>query len=71
MTEHEQSVVDEPCAECGSVLRVGVCVSAGPVEIDVTGEMEVEITGGAAIVGVYKLTSGVVPADRDVQAGPK
>ena len=30
--EHEQSVVDEPCADCGSVLRVGVCVSAGPVE---------------------------------------
>ena len=41
------------------------------LEIDVTGEMEVEITGGAAIVGVYKLTSGVVPACRDVQAGPK
>ena len=30
--EHEQSVVDEPCAECGSLLRVGVRVSAGPVE---------------------------------------
>ena len=69
--EHEQSVVDEPCAECGSLLRVGVRVSAGPVKIDVTGEMEVEITGGAAIVGVYKLTSAVVPAGRDVQAGPK
>ena len=41
------------------------------LKIDVTGEMEVEITGGAAIVGVYKLTSGVVPAGRDVQAGPK
>ena len=41
------------------------------LKIDVTGEMEVEITGGAAIVGVYKLTSGVVSAGRDVQAGPK
>ena len=41
------------------------------VKIDVTGEVEVEITGGAAIVGVYKLTSGVVAAGRDVQAGPK
>ena len=41
------------------------------LKIDVIGEMEVEITGGAAIVGVYKLTSGVVPAGRDVQAGPK
>ena len=40
-------------------------------KIDVAGEMEIEITGGAAIVGVYKLTSGVVPAGRDVQAGPK
>ena len=38
---------------------------------DVTGEMEIEITGVAANVGVYKLTSGVVPAGRDVQAGPK
>ena len=27
--------------------------------------------GGATNVGVYKLTSGVVPAGRDVQAGPK
>ena len=41
------------------------------LKIDVTGEMEVEITGGAAIVGVYELTSGVVAAGRDVQAGPK
>ena len=41
------------------------------LKIDVTGEMEIEITGGAANVGVYKLTSGVVPAGRDVQAGPK
>ena len=41
------------------------------LKIDVTGEMEVEITGGAAIVGVYKLTSGVVAAGRDVQAGQK
>ena len=40
------------------------------LKIDVTGGIEVEITGGAAIVGVYKLTSGVVPAGRDVQAGP-
>ena len=45
-------------------------------KIDVAGEMEVEITGGATNVGVYdvgvyKLTSGVVPAGRDVQAGPK
>ena len=40
-------------------------------KIDVAGEMEVEITGGATNVGVYKLTSGVVPACRDVQAGPK
>ena len=39
------------------------------VKIDVTGEVEVEITGGAAIVGVYKLTSAVVVAGRDVQAG--
>ena len=41
------------------------------LKIDVPGEMEVEITGGAANVGVYKLTSGVVLAGRDVQAGPK
>ena len=37
---------------------------------NVTGEMEIEITGGATNVGVYKLTSGVVPAGRDVQTGP-
>ena len=41
------------------------------LKIDVTGVMEIKITGGAANVGVYKLTSGVVPAGRDVQAGPK
>ena len=41
------------------------------LKIDVTGEMEIEIIGGAANVGVYKLTSGVVPVGRDVQAGPK
>ena len=41
------------------------------LKIDVTGEMEIKITGGAANVGVYKLTSGVVPACRDVQAGSK
>ena len=41
------------------------------MKIDVTGEMEIEITGEAADVGVYKLTSGVVLAGRDVQAGPK
>ena len=40
------------------------------LKIDVTGVMEIEITGGAANVGVYKLTSGVEPAGRDVQAGP-
>ena len=32
MTEHEQSVVDEPYADCGSALRVGAGVSAGLVE---------------------------------------
>ena len=41
------------------------------LKIDVTGEMEIEITGGATNVGVYKLTIGVVPASQDVQAGPK
>ena len=41
------------------------------LKIDVTGEMEIEVIGGAANVGVYKLTSGVVPASQDVQAGPK
>ena len=39
-------MVDEPCAECGSALPVGVGVSAGPVENRCWGEMEVEITGG-------------------------
>jgi hypothetical protein len=32
MTEHEQSVVDEPCADGGSVVRVGAGVSVGLVE---------------------------------------
>ena len=41
------------------------------LKIDVTGEMEIEIIGGAANVGVYKLTSVVVPASQDVQAGQK
>ena len=38
------------------------------LKIDVTREMEVEITGGAANVGVYKLTSGVAPVKNDVAA---
>ena len=71
MMEHEQSVVDEPCAECGSVYGLAWVYQLAQLKIDVTGEMEVEITGGAANVGVDKLTSGVVPAGRDVQAGPK
>ena len=39
------------------------------LKISVTGVMEIEITGGAANVSVYRLTSGVVPAGQDVQAG--
>jgi hypothetical protein len=34
------------------------------LKIDVTGVVEIEIIGGAANVGVYKLTSGVVSACR-------
>ena len=34
------------------------------MKIDVTGVMRIENTGGAANVGVHKLTNGVVPAGR-------
>ena len=53
------------------LYRLALVYQLAQLKIDVTGEMEIEITGGAANVGVYKLTSGVVPAGRDVQAGPK
>ena len=58
---------------CSVVVLCGLAwvYQVAQLEIDVTGEMEIEITGGATNVGVYKLTSGVVPAGRDVQAGPK
>ena len=53
------------------LYRLALVYQLAQLKIDVTGEMEIEITGGATNVGVYKLTSGVVPAGRDVQAGPK
>ena len=71
MMEHEQSV-ETNHVESVVVFYGLTCVyQLVQLKIDVTGEMEVEITGGAANVGVDKLTSGVVPAGRDVQAGPK
>ena len=53
------------------LYRLALVYQLAQLKIDVTGEMEIEITGEAADVGVYKLTSGVVSAGRDVQAGPK
>ena len=61
--DHVQSVV--------ALYGLAWVYQLAQLKINVTGEMGVEITGGAADVGVYKLTSGVVPAGRDVQAGPK